>query len=410
LKQYIKILIFFLIIVAQMNFLFAQHADCATMLVLEDTIYHAKNVSGYGKVVEFSGNDLDDKKVFEEENNSIWYLITIPARGELAFDIETDNVNDDWDFLLYSYKSDFCERIAQKTILPIRTNLSRSPKTGLSNSATKKLVGAGINENYSSTVQVYEDEKYVLVVNNPKRKGGSHTLYLHLPKKIKEKQVAIKSKVSSSILFSLTIKDSGSKNTISSNAIISGVQQKNVELINVTNYETSLSRKNHTILVNAHAKGYMLLSEEFKVSKNKVKASFEILLEKIEKGKKVNLKKIQFYGNRADFLPIAKGSLLALLDFMKQNEKVAIEIEGHVNGPGKRNTKDYQNLSYSRALAVKSYLVKNGIEKDRIDYKGYGNSKMLYPKPKSEYQESSNRRVEIKIISNDFNSGNRNFH
>ena len=91
---------------------------------------------------------------------------------------------------------------------------------------------------------------------------------------------------------------------------------------------------------------------------------------------------------------------------MTENPRVVIEVEGHVNGPGQKNSKDYKALSYSRAYSVKSYLMKNGIEKARIDFKGYGNSKMLYPAPKSQYQESANRRVEIKILSNEYNSGN----
>lgn len=95
---------------------------------------------------------------------------------------------------------------------------------------------------------------------------------------------------------------------------------------------------------------------------------------------------------------------------MKSNPTVKIEVGGHVNGPGERNTKRYKELSYNRAFAVKDYLVKNKIESKRIDFKGYGNSEMLYPEPKSAYQESANRRVEIKILSNEYNSGDRNIH
>ena len=113
----------------------------------------------------------------------------------------------------------------------------------------------------------------------------------------------------------------------------------------------------------------------------------------------MNLKKIQFQGNRSDFLPTAKNSLLSLLSFMIQNPKVVIRVEGHVNGPGRSNSKSYQELSYSRALGVKEYLITNGIDKNRIDFKGYGNSRMLFPRPQSIHQESANRRVEIKILS-----------
>jgi len=85
--------------------------------------------------------------------------------------------------------------------------------------------------------------------------------------------------------------------------------------------------------------------------------------------------------------------------FMEKNPTVMIEVGGHVNGPGERNFKRYKELSYNRADAVKSYLIKNGIVESRVDFKGYGNSQMLYSRPKSPYQESANRRVEIKILS-----------
>ena len=58
---------------------------------------------------------------------------------------------------------------------------------------------------------------------------------------------------------------------------------------------------------------------------------------------------------------------------------------------------------------IKNHLT-TSVDKGRIDFKGYGNSKMLYPNPKSPYQQSANRRVEIKITSNEYHSGDRNFH
>ena len=113
----------------------------------------------------------------------------------------------------------------------------------------------------------------------------------------------------------------------------------------------------------------------------------------------LTLRSFDFYGDKFNFLPTSKPSLKALLLFMEMNPTVKIEIEGHVNGPGVRNSKSFKELSYNRAYAVKANLVKNGIAAERVDFKGYGNSHMLYPKPKSLFQESANRRVEIKIVS-----------
>ena len=96
---------------------------------------------------------------------------------------EIDNQQDDWDFLLYEYKKNFCKRIEDNMAKPIRSNLSRSPITGISRQGKENFVAAGVNNNYSRPIHVHEGERYVLVVNNPKRSGGKHTLILHYPKK-----------------------------------------------------------------------------------------------------------------------------------------------------------------------------------------------------------------------------------
>lgn len=401
-NQHLKILVALFLILNSL-FLISQNADCSQMLILNDTIYHTEAISGFGNKKEFVGNELENNKAFEEEENSIWYFITAPVNGVFTFDIITEDKNDDWDFILYKYTKGFCKNLQGNKALPIRTNLSRSPITGLSKKSQENFVGAGVNNNYSKPIQVQKGDRYVIAVNNPKRAGGKHTLILHYPKdkKIKDKVEEIIKQQTDMTLFKLSVKDAVTKKLLPSTVVISGLRKIIIELDTITNYETDIIKKNHEVSIDAHAKGYMLTSKEFKVGKNKIEFSAEILLEKITPGKKVNLKNIQFYGNRYDFLPKAKSSLKALLSFMIQNPEVVIEVEGHVNGPGMRNSKDYQELSYSRAYAVKEYLINNGIEKKRIDFIGYGNSKMVYPEPKSSYQESANRRVEIKILSND---------
>jgi len=380
----------------------AQHADCDKMLVLKDTIYHTEPISGFGDKIEFEGNELENNKVFEKEGNSIWYFIKAPVGGVFTFDIITENEADDWDFLLYEYKKKFCKRIEDNKIEPIRTNLSRSPITGISQEGKENFVGAGVNANYSKSIIVQKGSRYVLVVNNPKRSGGKHTLVLHFPKEkkiVKLKEIIEQPAEPVLTKFELTVRDKITQNLVESNISITGLGTNSLLLDNKSIYIEYMSKKNRTLSVNVSAKGYMLSSVDFKTNKNQLLAECEVLLEPIAAGAKANLKNIQFYGNRYDFLPSAKPSLKALLSFMKINSTTVIEVEGHVNGPGQKNSKDYKELSYNRAYAVKDYLIKSGINKERIDFKGYGNSKMLYPDPKSSYQESANRRVEIKILS-----------
>ena len=394
-----KYLSFILIFVLAFQ-LKAQHADCNNALLLEDTIYHTQEIIGFGVHKEFGGNNLEDKKLFEEEANSIWYVVDIKADGVFTFDIITENENDDWDFLLYENQPMICKKLKEKSIQPIRSNLSRSPITGLSLDAEDNFVSAGINNNYSKAVNVEKGEQYVLIVNNPKTQGGKHTLVLHLPTEPKAKPEDVQPvQPKNTTLFKMEILDAKTKKPIMGSASIDGLKRLIVDLENVSDYEYIVSKKNRTVNIEAYAKGYMLMSKEYKVSKTKSKYRAEVLLEKIEAGKKVNLPQIQFFGDQFKLLPSAKPSLNSLLMFMKSNPTISVEIGGHVNGPGERNTKRYKELSYNRAYAVKADLVKNGIAKERIDFKGYGNSQMLYPEPKSLYQESANRRVEVKIIS-----------
>ena len=58
----------------------------------------------------------------------------------------------------------------------------------------------------------------------------------------------------------------------------------------------------------------------------------------------------------------------------------------------------YYKLAEDRAKLVMDNLIEQKIDRNRLHYKGYGNSKMKFINPKNEQEEEANRRVEIKII------------
>jgi len=398
-----KFLLFFIFFFLLSTSIKSQNADCTTLLKLTDTIYHSPAISNFGNVKEFSENQLENMYAFENEKNSIWYLITMPDSGIFTFDIVPESPNDDWDFLLYEHKKMFCKRIEANKIQPIRSNLSRSSQTGLSVKSSQKFIGAGINNKYSKAVLVQKGEEFVLVVNNPKKSGKKHTLSLHYPKAestpILEKRDSTITPKAPTIQFKLAIKSVKTNTVVAANVTIDGFDKKPISLEGITGYETTLTKQTHNAIINIASKGYMLTSIPIKVTKNKVAVNKEVFLEEIKIGEKVNLKKIQFYGASPRFLPTAKSALTALLSFMQLNENVKIEIEGHVNGPGQRNSKDYQVLSDNRAKAVKNYLIENGIDANRLSFIGYGNTQMLFPKANNPRDMSANRRVEIKILA-----------
>lgn len=395
-------ILFFLLFTS--NGLKAQHSDCDKLLRLTDTIYEAKNISGFGDKMEFKNNYNDSISSFPQETNSIWYLIQAPNSGNFTFDIISNSDLDDWDFLLYEHKSQFCRRIDSNKIKPIRTNLSRSPTTGLSLFSTEEFSSPGINNNYSKFVSVKVGEEYVLVVNNPKRANSNHTLLLHFPPTQKVEKIVepVKSEVikdTPKLNFTFEIKDAATNLLLPANVSISGLRKEIIELQDITNYQAIVDRNLYRINLTVFNQGFMLYSVKININKSKDTFHQEILLERIVEGKKVSLDDIQFQAASDKFLKTAESSLKSLLNFMVLNPAVKIEVGGHVNGPGQSNSQEFKKLSLDRAIAVKDFLIENGIESNRIQYLGYGNSKMIFPDPKIEDEHSANRRVEIKITS-----------
>lgn len=395
-------ILFFLLFTS--NGLKAQHSDCDKLLRLTDTIYEAKNISGFGDKMEFKNNYNDSISSFPQETNSIWYLIQMPNSGSFTFDIISNSDLDDWDFLLYEHKSQFCRRIDSNKIKPIRTNLSRSPTTGLSLLSTENFSSPGINNNYSKFVSVKAGEEYVLVVNNPKKANSNHTLLLHFPPSQKVEKIVEPTKVevvkdAPKLNFTFEIKDAATNLLIPANVSISGLRKEIIELQDITNYQAIVDRNLYRINLTVFNQGFMLYSIKININKSKDTFHQEILLERIVEGKKVSLDDIQFQAASDKFLKTAESSLKSLLHFMELNKTVKIEVGGHVNGPGQSNSQEFKKLSLDRAIAVKDFLIENGIEMNRIQYLGYGNSKMIFPDPKIEDEHSANRRVEIKITS-----------
>src|SRR5688572_13878378 len=87
---------------------------------------------GYGKIMDIKSCDKQDIFTFEKEHNSAWYYFTAYDHGDVVFEITSVNPQNDYDFMLYKWTdSCFCEDVKYGYLLPLRTNLSRSEKTGV---------------------------------------------------------------------------------------------------------------------------------------------------------------------------------------------------------------------------------------------------------------------------------------
>lgn len=108
-------------------------------------------------------------------------------------------------------------------------------------------------------------------------------------------------------------------------------------------------------------------------------------------GTRLTLNGLEFVGNQAVPMYYSMPQLYYLLQLMIENEGLKIFIRGHVCcGPD-------QNLSDARAKAVYDFLVKNGIDSNRLGHKGFSNDEPLVEET-SRAAEQKNRRVEADVV------------
>jgi outer membrane protein OmpA-like peptidoglycan-associated protein/tetratricopeptide (TPR) repeat protein len=121
----------------------------------------------------------------------------------------------------------------------------------------------------------------------------------------------------------------------------------------------------------------------------------DILLNRIERGKSVNLNNLFFDFDKFDLRDKSKTELQKIIAFMQAYPDIKIEVEGHTDNIG--DARYNQNLSENRAKSVYNYLVQAGISSERIQSKGYGASRPIADNATEEGRQQ-NRRIAFKIL------------
>ena len=109
----------------------------------------------------------------------------------------------------------------------------------------------------------------------------------------------------------------------------------------------------------------------------------------------ITLKNVFFSSNSAELKSISRIELNKLSDLLKTHPQLRIELRGHTDNRGE--LADNQELSERRALAVKSYLERQGIEGSRMETKGFGESQAIDTN-ETEEGRANNRRTEFVIL------------
>ena len=150
-------------------------------------------------------------------------------------------------------------------------------------------------------------------------------------------------------------------------------------------------------MVDLRATGFLSDTRRIDIPENWSKEDYNLNIEliKVKVGKKVVLNNILFETGKSVLTASSYAELDHLLNILKENALMKIEISGHTDKTGSEplNAK----LSEDRAKAVVEYLVQKGIDRSRMEFKGYGSSQPISDNSTAAGR-AKNRRVEFKIL------------
>jgi OmpA-OmpF porin, OOP family len=149
-------------------------------------------------------------------------------------------------------------------------------------------------------------------------------------------------------------------------------------------------------MITASAEGYLNTTDSIEANDDGLSPfSRDLYLAPIEVGLTVRLQNIYFDFDKTTLKDESFPELNKVVDFLKQNETVEIEISGHTDNKG---SDDYNlNLSQGRSQAVVDYIIGQGIEDFRLTAHGYGESKAIDTND-SDMGRANNRRVEFTVM------------
>ena len=123
----------------------------------------------------------------------------------------------------------------------------------------------------------------------------------------------------------------------------------------------------------------------------------------LKKGERTTLEGLSFEPGRHYLLPQSRPVLESLLETLLKSEDLKIEIQGHICCKGDSDDgfdfdSNNNKLSENRAKVVYDFLIKNGIEANRLNFVGFGHTQPKVFPELSPDDEQANRRVEIKVL------------
>lgn len=148
----------------------------------------------------------------------------------------------------------------------------------------------------------------------------------------------------------------------------------------------------------ASASGFYAVTEniDLKDFSQYLEIERDLFLAPIEVGQVVRLNNIFFEFGKADLLNDSFVELNRLVDLLKENANMKVEIAGHTDNVGSDDAN--KNLSQERVNSVVEFLTSKGINVARLQAVGYGEASPITTN-ETDDRRAQNRRVEFKILS-----------
>lgn len=271
------------------------------------------------------------------------------------------------------------------------------------------ISGSGVHGYYSSAMTggIGEKDIYMITFLGPEKpviSNNEDNLLASLTKPVKETviepTVAIKS--NQLTLLKGTIVDDASSTPLKATIDLTD----NVKNEIIANFESNSETGKYLVSlpsgvnygITVKADGYLFHSENFDIpaATGYNEISKDIRMKKIEVGNKIVLRNIFFDFDKSTLRPESTAELDRLTKMLNDNSSLKIEISGHTDNIG--SAAYNKTLSENRAKAVVDYLVKNGINSNRLTYKGYGFDQPIATNDTEEGRQQ-NRRTEFKVVS-----------
>ncbi len=367
-------------------------ADCTGAVQLFQTGTSVIDLPGNaGKKDEFKSYEvLKNVPVI----NSVWFTFIADYDGR--FTLRADTESNDLNLVVFQTDGkDLCTDIesgkAEIKRMLIKENY---PSVWLTDRNIKNAL---------YPIQLRKGDKISFVIFTKKKKKTRISLYIELLPNVVEQIVA--SSDNKTKIVDLTDDFSPNKTVIeirdveSNEPVISNIRLSGISEV-TGNYKASdlifPPEKSGTLRIECDQKGYFFVGRQEFIQARTDK-TITIYLQRISKGKSLQLEDIQFKPGSSELLSSAEPVLIRLREFLALNADMQIEIQGHVYEQGKP-TSDGMAVSEARAKRVMQYLVNYGIDSKRMKAVGYGGTKPAFSNPKTAAEEQMNRRVEILIL------------